>query len=135
MITYLLDTNICIYVIKRCPPQVLERFRQSDVSSIGISSITYSELTFGAAKSTRPEQNRIALTQFVAPLEIAPYDDAAAQQYGDLRTCLERRGTLIGSLDMLIAAHALALDCVLVTNNGKEFARVPKLRMENWAME
>jgi len=74
VITYLLDTNICIYVIKRCPPQVLERFRQSDVSSIGISSITYSELTFGAAKSTRPEQNRIALTQFVAPLEIAPYE-------------------------------------------------------------
>lgn len=135
MIGYLLDTNICIYVIKRRPPQVLERFRQADISSIGISSITYSVLMFGAAKSTRPVQNRIALTQFVAPLEIAPYDDAAAQRYGDLRACLERRGTLIGSLDMLIAAHALALDCVLVTNNEKEFARVTGLKMENWAME
>ena len=135
MITYLLDTNICIYVIKRKPPQVLERFRQAEISSIGISSITYSELTFGAAKSLRPEQNRIALTQFVAPLEIAPYDDTAAQCYGDLRACLERQGTPIGSLDMLIAAHALALNCVLVTNNEKEFSRVPGLRMENWAME
>lgn len=135
MITWLLDTNICIYVIKRRPPQVLARFRQADVSSIGISSITYSELMFGAAKSSRPEQNRIALTQFVAPLEIMPYGDAAAQRYGDLRACLEQRGTPIGSLDMLIAAHALSLDCVLVTNNGKEFGRVPQLRMENWAME
>ena len=135
MITWLLDTNICIYVIKRRPPQVLARFRQADVSSIGISSITFSELMFGAAKSSRPEQNRIALTQFVAPLEIMPYGDAAAQRYGDLRACLERRGTPIGSLDMLIAAHALALDCVLVTNNGKEFGRVPQLRVENWAME
>jgi tRNA(fMet)-specific endonuclease VapC len=90
---------------------------------------------YGAAKSLRPEQNRIALTQFVAPLEIAPYDDVAAQCYGDLRACLERQGTPIGSLDMLIAAHALALTCVLVTNNEKEFARVPGLKMENWAME
>ena len=135
MITYLLDTNICIYVIKRKPLQVLERFRQADISSIGISSITYSELMFGAAKSLRPEQNRIALTQFVAPLEIVPYDDTAGQRYGDLRACLERQGTPIGSLDMLIAAHALALTCVLVTNNEKEFARVPGLKMENWAME
>lgn len=135
MITYLLDTNICIYIIKRKPPQVLERFRQAQISSIGISSITYSELMFGAAKSLRPEQNRIALTQFVAPLEIAPYDDAAAQCYGDLRVFLESQGTPIGSLDMLIAAHALALTCVLVTNNEKEFSRVPGLRMENWAME
>lgn len=135
MITYLLDTNICIYVIKRKPLQVLERFRQADISSIGISSITYSELMFGAAKSLRPEQNRIALTQFVAPLEIVPYDDTAGQRYGDLRACLERKGTPIGSLDMLIAAHALALACVMVTNNEKEFARVPGLKMENWAME
>jgi len=135
VITYLLDTNICIYVIKRKPLQVLERFRQADISSIGISSITYSELMFGAAKSLRPEQNRIALTQFVAPLEIVPYDDTAGQRYGDLRACLERQGTPIGSLDMLIAAHALALTCVLVTNNEKEFARVPGLKMENWAME
>ncbi|MDO9584816.1 MAG: type II toxin-antitoxin system VapC family toxin [Desulfomicrobium sp.] len=135
MIIYLLDTNICIYVIKRRPQQVLERFRQADVSSIAISSITFSELMFGAAKSSRPEQNRIALTQFVAPLEVVPYDDTAAQRYGDLRACLERQGTPIGSLDMLIAAHALALNCVLVTNNVKEFARVPQLRMENWAME
>jgi tRNA(fMet)-specific endonuclease VapC len=135
VIVHLLDTNICIYVIKRSPPHVLERFRKADVSSIGISSITYSELMYGVAKSLRPGQNRIALTQFLAPLEIMPYDDAAAERYGDLRAFLERQGTPIGSLDMLIAAHALALNCVLVTNNVKEFARVPHLRMENWAVE
>lgn len=135
MITYLLDTNICIYVIKRRPPQVLERFRRLEIASIGISSITYSELMFGAAKSLRPEQNRIALTQFVAPLEIVPYDDTAGQRYGELRAFQERQGTPIGSLDMLIAAHALALTCVLVTNNEKDFARVPQLRVENWAVE
>ncbi len=132
MTTWLLDTNICIYVIKRKPPQVLERFRQAEVSQIGISSITFSELMYGAAKSAKPDQNRLALSQFVAPLEIMPYDDAAAQHYGELRACLERRGTPIGSMDMLIAAHALALNTTLVTNNEREFARVPGLRTENW---
>ncbi len=135
MITWLLDTNICIYVIKRRPPQVLERFRRADVSSIGISSITFSELMFGAAKSSRPEQNRFALTQFVAPLEIVPYDDVAAQRYGDLRPAWNAGAYPSVPWTCSSAAHALALDCILVTNNGKEFGRVPQLRMENWAME
>lgn len=129
---WLLDTNICIYVIKRKPPRVLERFRQAEVSQIEISSITFSELMYGAAKSAKPGQNRLALSQFVAPLEIMPYDDAAAQQYGELRADLERRGTPIGSMDMLIAAHALALNTSLVTNNEREFIRVPGLSTENW---
>lgn len=132
MTIWILDTNICIYVIKQKPPRVLERFRQTQISQLGISSITLSELMYGAAKSARPAQNRLALSQFVAPLEIVPYDDAAAQHYGELRACLERTGTPIGSMDMLIAAHALALNAILVTNNLREFERVPGLSCENW---
>jgi tRNA(fMet)-specific endonuclease VapC len=128
----MLDTNICIYIIKRKPGHVIERLRKSRISEISISSITLSELEYGAAKSARPEQNKISLVEFLAPLEIIPYDDAAAQEYGRIRTYLERQGTPIGSMDMLIAAHALSLDCTLVTNNEREFSRVPSLKMENW---
>ena len=134
MITHLLDTNICIYVIKQKPARVLDRFRNAEIGSIGISAITFSEMMFGAAKSQRPEQNRAALIQFAAPLEIMPYDDEAGQHYGEIRAALERQGSPIGSMDMLIGAHALALDCVLVTNNEREFSRVPGLRIENWTL-
>lgn len=129
---YMLDTNICIYIIKRKPQAVLERFLRTKISQIGISSITLSELLYGVSKSSRPEQNQFALTQFIAPLEILPYDDQAAQFYGDLRAHLEKKGTPIGSLDMLIAAHALAVPCTLATNNEKEFNRVPNLKVANW---
>lgn len=130
---FLLDTNICIYIIKRKPIDVLIRFNQTRISQIGISSITLSELFYGVSKSSKPEQNHIALMQFVAPLEILPYSDEAAQYYGNLRAHLEKQSTTIGSLDMLIAAHALSLACTLVTNNEKEFMRVPGLKLENWA--
>ena len=130
---FMLDTNTCIYIIKRKPPDVIERFCQTEISQIGISSITLSELLYGVSKSSKPEQNQMALTQFVAPLEILPYDDEAAQYYGDLRAHLEKKGTPIGSLDMLIAAHALSIDCTLVTNNEKEFIRTPNLKIDNWA--
>ena len=129
---YMLDTNICIYIIKRRPIDVLERFKQTDISKISISSITMSELFYGVSKSSRPEQNFMALTQFVAPLEILPFGGEASQFYGDLRAYLEKQGTPIGSLDMLIAAHALSLASTLVTNNEKEFNRVPNLNIENW---
>jgi tRNA(fMet)-specific endonuclease VapC len=129
---YVLDTNICIYIIKRKPQAVIERFLQTEISKIGISSITLSELFFGVSKSSKPDQNKIALTQFIAPLEIMPYDDQAAQCYGDLRAYLERQGKTIGSLDMLIAAHALSIDSTLVTNNEKEFIRIPNLKIDNW---
>jgi len=129
---YMLDTNICIYLIKQKPAAVLERFRQTDISEISISSITLSELFYGVSKSSIPEQNFMALTQFVAPLEILPFDGGAAQYYGDLRAHLEIQGTPIGSLDMLIAAHALSIESTLVTNNEKEFNRVPSLKIENW---
>jgi tRNA(fMet)-specific endonuclease VapC len=129
---FMLDTNMCIYIIKRKPSEVIERFKRTEISQIGISSITLSELLYGVSNSARPEQNQMALAQFVAPLEIVSYGDDAAQYYGDLRAYLERQGTLIGSLDMLIAAHALSLSCTLITNNEKEFRRIPNLMVDNW---
>lgn len=130
---FMLDTNTCIYIIKRKPPNVIERFKKIGISQVGISSITLSELLYGVSKSSKPEQNQMALAQFVAPLEILPYGDDAAQYYGNLRAHLEKQGTPIGSLDMLIAAHALSIDCILVTNNEKEFNRIPSLKIDNWA--
>ncbi len=129
---FLLDTNTCVYIIKRKPPDVIERFKQTKISQIGISSITLSELLYGVSKSSKPGQNQMALTQFVAPLEILPYDDEAAQYYGNLRAHLEKQGTPIGSLDMLIAAHALSTESTLITNNEKEFIRIPNLKIDNW---
>ncbi len=134
MTKYMLDTNICIYIIKQKPEKVIERFRLASVSDIGISSIALSELEYGAMKSAKPAQNKLALAQFIAPLEIYAYDDVAAEHYGRIRAHLERQGTPIGSLDMLIAAHALSIDTVLITNNESEFKRVSNLKIENWAI-
>ena len=128
---YLLDTNTCIYIINRHPPEVFERFKRLQAGQIAISSITGAELQFGIAK-TGSERNQNALEKFLAPLDVLPFDEQAMRIYGDLRAHLERKGTPIGALDTLIAAHALALDSVLVTNNQREFKRVPKLRLENW---
>lgn len=133
MTAYMLDTNICINIIKKKPDQVIERLRHTRVPDVGVSSITLSELEYGAAKSARPEQNKLAIVEFLAPLEILPYDDMAAQEYGKVRVYLEKQGTPIGSMDMLIAAHALSLNCILVTNNESEFRRIPALKIENWA--
>lgn len=130
-VRYLLDTNTCIYIINRQPPAVFERFKQLQAGQIAISSITGAELHFGVAKS-RSERNLRALEKFLAPLEVLSFDESAMLEYGRLRSHLEGAGTPIGALDTLIAAHALALDCVLVTNNLREFERVPKLRLENW---
>jgi len=129
---FMLDTSICIYIIKQKPSNVIERFKQTEISQVGISSITLSELLYGVLKSSKPEQNQVALTQFIAPLEILPYGDEAAQYYGTLRAYLEKKGAPIGSLDMLIAAHALSNACTLVTNNEKEFIRIPNLKIDNW---
>jgi tRNA(fMet)-specific endonuclease VapC len=129
---YMLDTDTCIYIIKRKPPHVIKKFQVIRISNIGISSITLSELMYGAMKSANPDQNQLALAQFAAPLEIFSFGDDAAQYYGDLRSYLEKKGTPIGSLDMLITAHALSLGCILVTNNEKEFARIPNLKIQNW---
>lgn len=130
---YLLDTNICIYLIKKKPPQVIKRLKKIDISDVAISSITLSELYYGVEKSVQKVRNKLALTEFLAPLEVLPYDDTAAVKYGNVRWDLEREGKVIGPLDMLIAAHALSLNLILVTNNEKEFKRVLGLRVENWA--
>ena len=130
-VIHLLDTNICIYIINKRPPQVLARFDGLRYGAVGISSITGAELSFGVAKSGSA-RNRDALDKFLAPLEVLPFDEAAMRVYGPLRAALQRQGQAIGSLDMLIAAHALALEATLVTNNLAEFARVPGLVCENW---
>ncbi len=130
---FLLDTNTCIYVIKSSPPEVLRRLGEHSVGDIGVSSVTAAELYFGVQKSQHPDQNRRALEQFLLPLDVVGFGDDAAATYGRIRAALEKRGTPIGPLDTLIAAHALSLELTLVTNNVGEFARVPDLKLENWA--
>jgi len=130
----LLDTNICIYIIKQQPARVLKRFLEYQIGDIGISSITLSELYYGVAKSQHQDKNSKALEQFITPLEVVPFDDAAAQAYGAIRATLEKVGTPIGSMDMLIAAHAVALGIPLVTNNTREFERVPGLEVVDWTV-
>jgi tRNA(fMet)-specific endonuclease VapC len=129
---YLLDTNICIYIINERPQHVLRRFLTEKIGDIGISSISAAELAYKVAKSGSAK-NQQALAKFLSPLEISSFGEDAFWQYGTLRALLESLGTPIGSLDTLIAAHALALGATLVTNNTREFERVPNLHLENWA--
>ena len=128
-----LDTNICIYIINQRPTKVIEHFKKFKTGEIGLSSVVAAELAFGVQK-TGSTRNKEALKLFLAPLFIAPFDENCVWAYGELRAQLEKLGQPIGSLDTLIAAHALALDKVLVTNNLKEFSRVPGLRLKNWAI-
>ena len=130
---YLLDTNICIYVINERPPAVLARFLEHESDGIGISVITASELFWGVRKSGS-RRNADALERFLAPLTVADYDLAAARAYGEVRAGLERKGTPIGPLDLQIAAHALALQVTLVSNDLREFKRVPGLKLDNWTV-
>lgn len=130
----LLDTNICIYIIKRKPDEVLRRFQQYHPGDIGISTITLAELQYGVAKSQAPQRNAEALSEFLIPLEILSFGEAATLAYGTIRALLQRQGKIIGAMDLLIAAHALSLDAALVTNNLKEFDRVPGLKLENWVV-
>ncbi len=128
---YMLDTNICAFVIRQQTPSVLDALRAHATEGIGISSIAASELWFGVEKSASAK-NAKALTQFLSALEIAPFDEAATQTYGRVNAALDAKGKTIGPLDTLIAAHALALDLTLVTNNTKEFRRVAGLRIVDW---
>jgi tRNA(fMet)-specific endonuclease VapC len=128
---YMLDTNICIYAIKHRPPEVVAALRQHEAEGLGVSSITVAELEFGVAKSGSA-RNIAALQQFLEPLEIADFDRAAAHAYGRLRAQLEAAGTPIGPLDTQIAAQALSLGVTLVSNNVREFERVPDLALANW---
>lgn len=128
---YLLDTNICIYVINARPAAALQRFLDHTGDGLGISVITASELLWGAHKSGS-SRNMSLLEKFMGPLTVLDYNLDAARRYGELRAHLEKQGTPIGPLDQQIAAHALALGVTLVTNNVREFERVPGLRLENW---
>jgi tRNA(fMet)-specific endonuclease VapC len=128
----LLDTNTCIYLIRRRPKEALQRFERFEVGEVGVSVITISELRYGVEKSTRPEQNLRALQQFLLPLEVLDFGLEATVSYGRVRASLEERGTPIGPLDTLIAAHALSLGATLVTNNTREFERVSGLQIEDW---
>ena len=130
--TYMLDTNICIYAIKNKPEQVLKMLKCKLEQGLCISAITLAELEHGVEKSTQPERNRAALFQFLAILDILPFDDLAAAEYGEICAYLQKRGTPIGTMDMLIAGHARAENMILVTNNVREFERVPDLKIENW---
>ena len=127
----LLDTNTCIYIINNRPPEVLEYFRSYKAGEVGISSIAASELAYGVAKSGSMK-NRKALDMFLAPLQILPFDSECLWFYAEIRASLEKNGLSIGPMDTLIAAQALSIDGTLVTNNLKEFSRVPKLKLENW---
>lgn len=132
---YLLDTNICIYIIKKKPEIVLHKFKSHSLGSIGISTITLAELQYGIRKSSIPEKNLMALNQFITPLEVHDFDYYASIQYGIVRANLEKKGTPIGPLDTMIAAHAFSLGSTLVTNNTKEFKRIEGLKVENWTVE
>lgn len=131
---YLIDTNICIYIMNQRPPEVIQKFKSQEIGEIGVSSITVSELQYGVAKSTFPEQNSKRLEAFLAPFQILPYDENAAKYYGEIRSQLEKKGQTIGPLDLLIAAHAMSCALTLVTNNAKEFERVASLEVENWCV-
>lgn len=129
---YMLDTNICIYIINRRPVEVYQRFKHLKIGDVCISAITFFELQFGIAKSRNPKKNQFALTEFLSPLEILDLPSTAAPSFGEVRAFLHKQGTPVGNYDLLIAAHALHLDMTLVTNNIKEFARISDLRVENW---
>jgi tRNA(fMet)-specific endonuclease VapC len=132
VIRFMLDTNVCVELLRGRAPALFQRLRRYEPDDVGLSSITLAELQYGVAKSARPDHNATLLAQFCAPLAILPFDSPAAEAYGTVRAALERSGTPIGPLDTLIAAHALALNLTLLTNNEREFRRVGGLRVENW---
>ena len=128
----LLDINICIYVARSHPATVARRFARAAPGSLGISIITWGELCFGAAKSNDPSRAHSLLEQFSRIVEVLPLPAEAGLHYGEVRAALQRAGTPIGNNDLWIAAHALALGVPLVSNNLREFERVPGLKLENW---
>ena len=129
---YLLDTDICIYIIKKHSSGIMQKVYSLNHKDIKISSVTVAELEYGVSKSKRREQNRIALFGFLSPFEVINFDTQDAEIYGIIRAELERQGKPIGPYDMQLAAQALAKDLIFVTNNINEFKRVPKLKIENW---
>ena len=132
---FLLDTNICIYMIKNNPPEVRKHFQKVTPGDVHISSVTVAELQFGIEKSVAKEKNALALEAFLLPLVIVPFDLDAALAYGKIRNFLVRQGTPIGGMDMLIAAQAIAHGFTLITHNIREFQRIPNLQCETWVQD
>ena len=128
----MLDTNICIYIIKNKPSYIRDKFKEFDIGDLSLSSITVSELYYGVYKSEYIEKNLLALNNFLKPFNIVDYDLNASIEYGKIRASLEKIGRVIGGLDMQIAAHAKSLDMTLITNNTKEFERIDNLVIDNW---
>jgi tRNA(fMet)-specific endonuclease VapC len=131
---FMLDTNMCIYVINERDPSLSRHF-EAHADALCISSICFAELAYGVAHSGRVKDNRRELAAFVKDLAILPFDQAGAEHYGDIRHALTKKGSPIGANDLLIAAHARSIDATLVTNNEREFRRVPKLSVNNWLKE
>ncbi len=129
---YLIDTNTCIFLKNKKPIHVLEKLKSALNRDVFLSSVTIAEMQFGVYNSQNIEKNRISLTEFLAPFQIIDFDDRDAEYFGKIRAKLKQRGELIGPYDMLIAAQAVARKLILVTNNTKEFARVPELVIEDW---
>ncbi len=130
--TYLLDTNICIYLKRHQPPEVVARFDALEPSEVAISSVTLAELEYGVSRSARQAHDRAILDELLQLLVVVPFDVPAARHFGDIRASLERQGTPIGPFDLQIAAQARSLGLTLVTHNLREFARVPELTLEDW---
>jgi tRNA(fMet)-specific endonuclease VapC len=129
---YMLDTNVCIAIMKRTPPKIRTRLEGLPLGQVGVSSIVIAELWYGIDQSQRPEDNEEALRDFMHYVTVKDWPASAAPEYGRIRTYLRKKGTPIGAMDLLIASHALSVEAVLVTNNVREFKRVPKLKVENW---
>lgn len=132
MLDYVLDTNICIYIARQKPPEVLKKFTTLKVGSVGMSMITYGELLFGTKRSNNAEKAKNLLDELVTFIPVLPMDLSVADHYSDIRAELSMSGNIIGCNDLWIAAHVRAIGKCLVTNNEKEFTRVSNLRVENW---
>lgn len=133
--TFLLDTNICVFLIRNKSESLRAQIRSQPVGEIGVSAITESELRFGADKSSNPSNNHAVLDRFFLTLPVLAFDSGCSLYYGRVRAFLEKKGTPIGSLDTLIASHAMSAGLTLVTNNTREFKRVPGLRVVDWTKE
>ena len=132
---YMLDTNICIYILNNKPVEYLDRLKKIEKNhSIFISSIVVSELQYGIARSQRKEQNQNNVNALLSRLEVLDYSASCAKYYGEIRASLQKKGVIIGGNDLFIASHAVYEDAVLVTNNTKEFRRINNLKLEDWSL-
>lgn len=129
---YLFDTNICIYLLNKKYEKIIDRIEQEGIENIAISSITIAELEFGIEKSLQKERNRVALMGFLLPFKIISFNQNDAHEYGIIRNDLQKKGKIIGNMDLLIGSQAISRDITLVTNNVKEFERIEHIRIENW---